>query len=267
MPLCDRHLAVSRLISEKGEVSDKLPEWLNPSLAQKITADYQHQILEDYSIDHFLPGIIVSIERLTWLQGVDDMARNLKDFVARLKKLSADYSRIPSTSPEQYDLQRKYEAARRIKVRERIKGGNEDDIMAFRSSLLHYSIDLCEALLYRQLSRLYADIAASPELNGLITRLEATHSQAQHEIDSLVIADHPSEWDAEYSRLVPVDFFERNIEDIDAAMAFQMVLLQTFARNENTLRSQRFITPAGRISIFSTPYQPLVHTLIPLILQ
>lgn len=40
------------------------------------------------------------------------------------------------------------------------------------------------------------------------------------------------EWDKEYNRLVPTDFYYRNVENITAEHAFHMVLLQFFAKNE-----------------------------------
>ena len=40
------------------------------------------------------------------------------------------------------------------------------------------------------------------------------------------------DWDKEYNRLVPTEFYRRNVEDVTSEQAFHMVLLQFFAKNE-----------------------------------
>ena len=49
---------------------------------------------------------------------------------------------------------------------------------------------------------------------------------------SIIDCDPNEGWDKEYNRLVPTDFYFRNVESITAEQAFHMILLQFFAKNE-----------------------------------
>ena len=55
---------------------------------------------------------------------------------------------------------------------------------------------------------------------------------AQELKSSIVDCEANDEWDKEYNRLVPTDFYYRNVENITAEHAFHMILLQFFAKNE-----------------------------------
>lgn len=253
MPVCDKYLALNRIMQD-GNVVDILPDWLNLSLLETIAGDYRHLIEKEYASENYLPAILFQIERLTWLQGVDDMADNLRQFVADVKKLSEDYANIPAPVQDDYDLQQKYEEAKRVTIREYIMGDNDDDVAVFRGLLLAYAQDTCEMLLYRQLAKCYADIADSPEIHALISKFDGMHREAKDKLPTLVVEDYHADWDAEYARLVPVEFFERNIDDIDGAMAFHMVLLQAFSRHEKILVDEEFLTANGELRIFTSPH-------------
>lgn len=251
--VCDKHLAFSKIQTPEGRTVKELPDWLNPDYAKEILADYELLIQKEFATENFQSSIISQIERLIWLQGVDDMAQNLRAFISEINKIAKDYANIPVSSSDQYDLQEKYDAARKITVKERILNSNDNDIILFRGALLDYAKALCESALYRQLSKLYSDIANSKELADIIDKFATLHKESTKELTTLSIPSHPEEWDEEYARLVPTEFFERNIDDVDAPMAFHMILLQSFARNEEKLKNEGFLTPNGEVWLFTNP--------------
>ncbi len=250
-PVCDRYLSLSLLTDNEGKIVNELPEWLSPSLVRTIADEFSNIIAGEYSASNFITPIIDRVERLVWLQGIDDMADNLRRFLADVKKMAEDYAAIPANTPDEYDLQQKYEAARRITLREHLLNNNSEDIIVFRSALLEYVTNICETIIYRTLAKLYEDIAGNHELNGLIGRLENIYREAEAERETLVIAERNAEWDKEYAHLVPVDFFRHNIGEIDDAMAFHMVLLQAIARNEKQMTDNGVIDCGGNLRMFT----------------
>lgn len=256
--VCDKHLSLDRIKKPNGKIVNELPDWLNPSLVKEIVNEYKEHIEETYSSENFLPGILAQIERLTWLQGVDDMEAGLKDFVDLIERTAKTYADVPVITPEEHDLQVKYEAAHRITVKERIMSDNHDDVVAFRGALLIYAQNLCETLIYRQLAHLYFELANSKEIKALISKFGRIHNEAVAERASLSLPAHPADWDTEYEHLFPIDFFERNIECIDAAMAFQMILIQSIARHEEWFKQHGALTDDGRVTLFTGTF-PLME--------
>lgn len=251
--VCDRYLAYDKLLDENWKVVQLPPDWLNPSLADKIAEEYGELIRKEYAPACFVDEITKQIERLTWLQGVDDMAENLKVFLRDVSKMAIGYKSIPVNIPDERELLRKYDDACRVTIAERIFNNNCDDVLEFRNVLLEFAKAKCESILYHQMARLYDDIAASTVIKGIIEKFELIHAEAKTELAEMSFDEHPQEWEREYSRLVPVDFFERNIEDIDAAMAFHIVLLQGFARHEKELKSEGYISESGELLLFTNP--------------
>lgn len=250
VPTIDKYLALRRIKDKRGGFLSVLPEWLNPALVDEIVKDFQRQINKECDFESLISSILAQIERLTWLQGVDDMAENLCVFLEESGRLSKDYAEIKAPAPEDYDLLKKYKAAKRITIKERILGNNDEDVAVFRGAMVAYARSACETAIHKYLAEVYACIAGSTEINGLIARFSKIVEEAKAELSAFRLPEHPDEWDAEYNSLVPVAFFERNIEEVDAAMAFHMVLLQAFARHEADLRRQSLISDNGELSIF-----------------
>ncbi|MDE5750740.1 MAG: hypothetical protein K2H87_08250, partial [Duncaniella sp.] len=257
-PVCDKYLSIDRIKKPNGKIVNELPEWLNPSLVKEIVNEYKEYIEDTYRPENFLPAIIAQIERLTWLQGVDDMETGLKEFIELIERTAKTYADIPVSTPEEHDLQEKYEAAHRITVKERIMSDNREDVLAFRGALLTYAQNLCETHIYRQLAHLYSELANSEELKSLIAKYGQIHHEAVNERATLSLPTHPADWDTEYEHLFPIEFFERNIERIDAAMAFQMILIQSIARHEEWFKQHGALTDDGRVTLFTGTF-PLME--------
>lgn len=247
----ERHLPKSLIKDDTGRTVQALPDGLDITIAEAVVADFRQAVAAEYSTISFMPAIMAHIERLTWAQGVDDMAANLRTFVADLQNLARHYADIQIATPDVHGLAQKYEAAKHISVKERIMRDNDKDIEEYFEALTEYCCDLCGAEVALQLSRLYADLSASAELSATIARFDRIRDLARQEIAGLPSPQPVAEWDAEYARIIPVSFFERNVEDISACDAFQMALFQAFARHEDALREQGYINSRGELVLFT----------------
>lgn len=254
----NQFLSPEKLIDAAGKPVAVLPEWLTPAIADKVAAEYCAKVESEYSAVNFLPDILAQIERLTWVQGVDDMAVNLRRFTADLADMEAHYANIPDCKPNHYEIDEKFAAAKRITIGEHVMQSNHRDIADFHAAMTAYCTDLCAAQIARVLSKLYADLAASPTLLNIIDKFARLHREAEAELHTLP-TDIAAEWDDEYNRLVPVPFFENNIEDIDAPKAFQAIFITALAHHETILRSQGALSPTGELTLF-TSYFPLLTT-------
>lgn len=249
--LLQKHLSPAKLKDQPGKVADVLPEGINPEIAETIKAEFNDVAKREYSAVNFMPSILAQIERLTWAQGIDDMAQNLRRFVADLKRMSAHQAGIYPIAPTHYRLKEKFEAAMHISARERIMKDNDKDVADFIEALTEYSRDLCGVELSLILSKLYAEIAESKEIADIIDRFDRIGSEARKEMESSLKDFTPvTEWEDEYNRLFPMDFYERNVEGISAAKAFQMVLLLTLSHHEKELRVNGYIDDNGELRFF-----------------
>ena len=68
---------------------------------------------------------------------------------------------------------------------------------------------------------------------------------------SIVVCEANDEWDKEYNRLVPTDFYYRNVENITAENAFHMILLQFFAKNEEWMTNNGLLVN-GELQVYTS---------------
>ncbi len=251
--VANKFLSLDLLKDKKGVFVKELPDWLTPDITKTIVEEYRRRIERNFTKETYLPILISMIEKLTWAQGVDDMAENLKIFLAGVKAAATQYANIPQPDHIDYGIKEKYEAARRVTLRERIMGDNDKDVLIFRSALLGYAQELCEVEMYNQLAKLYEEVVETPELLGMITSFEMARHQAEAELAVLSTLQGEKCWEDEYNHLIPIDFFERNIEGITGSMAFHMILFQAFSRNEEYLLKEKYLTPEGELHIFTSP--------------
>lgn len=247
----DKYLSAERIKDSSGEAIDILPNWLNPGIADAILKDCIELIEKEYSSIDPMPSIMAQIERLTWAQGVDDMAHNLERFVGDIRNTAVHYCGSFVGDPSTYEINEKYEAAKRVTLRERITHNNHKDILDFLLALRAYCQDLCATEVIAYISKLYKKLADSTEINGLIERFKKIQTEAIKELLRLEATVNNSEWDKEYSAKIPTEFYERNVEDIDATGAFQMALLQALANHEESLKQQGYLSDEGEFVLFT----------------
>lgn len=252
-PLLDKYFNSPELKDDSGKTVERLPNWLDNNLPGKIVAEYQALIDQKFPAINFIPQIIEHIERLTWLQGVDDMAHNLKNFIDSLNRTSEHFRKISPTRSVNYDLTEKYEAAKRITVREQLMQDNCKDVEEYIDTLRLYSRDLCEEIISNKLARLYCELAKSTQINALIDKFESIHSESLGELESFSGIAEDEELVKEYNQHYPMDFFRRNVADVSEEDAFRMLFLLGLARHEESLKADGFVTAEGEICLFTNP--------------
>ena len=252
----EEFLSTEKLKDEKGNLTNELPDYFTPDYPEKIVNAYREKIDREYTAKYFLPEIIKHIERLTWVQGVDDMIHNLRQFMSDLRATSSHLSQVSRTKPEFYNLKEKYEAARKVSLREHLMRDNYKDIVAFNEALANYCRDLCGEEMTLRLSMLYSAIADSDELKTIISNFESMYHYALQDRSYYENLPVDKVMDAEYYSMVPIDFYERNLEDVDAPKAFMISLLQLMAQHENELKKDGCLTNEGEIEIFTNPDHP-----------
>ena len=124
-----------------------------------------------------------------------------------------------------------------------------DDIIEYRSALMEYVCVSCENMLYAKLKEVYGSIANDATFERLHSNFKGLLQYAQELKSSIVNCEANEVWDKEYNRLVPTDFYYRNVENITAEHAFHMILLQFFAKNEDwTIENELMVN--GEIQVY-----------------
>ncbi len=210
-------------------------EELRCDLKDQVVSVYKDW-LNGYSVDEIVADQLRKLERnvelQAWSNGISNMSESIKLLVERLSSAARSYNGVISSTVSEKEVLEKFAEAKEITLVERVTGNNIEDIVEYRSLLLQYVKEVCANLLYAKVEEIYSTLAA----NSVFERLQSNFSSLTEYASELKasIGDTPvdNEWDKEYNRNVPTDFYARNVENITAERAFQMVLLQFFARNE-----------------------------------
>ena len=232
--LCNEHLSFEK-VKVEGKLSNELSQELGYDLKDRMIAEYQNY-LDSHSTDEITTAIISKIERSvelqTWSNGIVNIQEAIKLFVERIKNSSRSYGNLYTAPISENDILEKFNKAKENTLFERIQGNNIDDIIEYRSALMEYVCVSCENMLYAKLKEVYASIAIDATFERLHSNFNALSQYAQELKSSIADCESNEDWDKEYNRLVPTDFYYRNIENITAEHAFHMILLQFFAKNE-----------------------------------
>ena len=232
--LCNKHLSFEK-VKVDGKLSNELSQELGYDLKDRMIAEYQNY-LDSHSIDEITTAIISKIERSvelqTWSNGIVNIQEAIKILVERLNDSSRSYGNLYAAPISENEILEKFNKAKENTLLERIQGNNIDDIIEYRSALMEYVRVSCENMLYAKLKEVYASIAIDATFERLHSNFNGLSQYAQELKSSIVDCEANDEWDKEYNRLVPTDFYYRNVENITAEHAFHMILLQCFAKNE-----------------------------------
>lgn len=249
--LCSKHLSLEK-VKVEGKLSNELPQELGYDLKDSIIAEYQNY-LDSHSTDEIRTAIISKIERSvelqTWSNGIVNMQEAIKLLVERLKSSSRSYGNLHNDPISENDLLEKFNKAKENTLLERIQGNNIDDIIEYRSALMEYVRVSCENMLYAKLKEVYSSIANDAIFERLHSNFNCLSQYAQELKSSIVDCEPNEEWDKDYNRLVPTDFYFRNIENITAEQAFHMILLQFFAKNEEWMIENEFLVD-GELKVY-----------------
>ena len=232
--LCNKHLSFEK-VKVEGKLSNELSQELGYDLKDRILTEYQNY-LDSHSTDEIINAVILKIERSielqTWSNGIVNMQGAIKLLVERLGNSSRSYGNLYTAPISENEILEKFNKAKENTLLERIQGNNIDDIIEYRSVLMEYVQVSCENMLYAKLKEVYSNIANNATFERLLSNFNCLLEYAQELKSSIFDCEANDEWDKEYNRLVPTDFYYRNVENITAEHAFHMILLQFFAKNE-----------------------------------
>lgn len=249
--LCSKHLSLEK-VKVEGKLSNELPQELGYDLKDSIIAEYQNY-LDSHSTDEISNAVISKIERSvelqTWSNGIVNMQEAIKLLVERLKSSSRSYGNLHNDPISENDLLEKFNKAKENTLLERIQGNNIDDIIEYRSALMEYVRVSCENMLYAKLKEVYSSISHDAIFERLHSNFNCLSQYAQELKSSIIDCDSNEEWDKDYNRLVPTDFYFRNIENITAEQAFHMILLQFFAKNEEWMIENELLVD-GELKVY-----------------
>ena len=252
-PLCSKHLSLEK-VKVEGKLSNELPQELGYDLKDSIIAEYQNY-LDSHSTDEITTAIIskieTSVELQTWSNGIVNMQEAIKLLVERVKNSSRSYGNLYTAPISENEILEKFNKAKENTLLERIQGNNIDDIIEYRSALMEYVRVSCENMLYAKLKEVYSNIANNATFERLLSNLNCLLEYAQELKSSIADCEANDEWDKEYNRLVPTDFYYRNVENITAEHAFHMILLQFFAKNEEWMTNNGLLVN-GELKVYAS---------------
>ena len=265
---CNKHLSFEK-VKVDGKLSNELSQEFGYDLKDRIIAEYQNY-LDSHSIDEITTAIISKIERSielqTWSNGIVNMQEAIKLLVERLNNSSRSYGNLYTAPISETEILEKFNKAKENTLLERIQGNNIDDIIEYRSALVEFVWVSCENMLYAKLKEVYGCIANNAAFERLHSNFSGL-SQYAHELKSSIVEyDANVEWDKEYNRLVPTDFYYRNVENITAEHAFHMVLLQFFAKNEEWMVDNGLLVD-GKLKVYTSQEKPQIEVLLTKILS
>lgn len=233
--LCDKYLSFET-VKVNGKLTNELPQCLNEEVKGKIIAEYQCYLdgcCTERVPEEMLKGVVKGIEQQAWSNGISNMQQAVCLFIERLKSVSQEYDALYSQPISEEELAEKFKQAKEKTFLERIQKNNVNDIIEYRNALVEYVKVNCQNMLYEKLNNIYHDVVNSAIWKHLQDNFAALSEYASTLKTSIVDCEINEDWDKEYNRLIPTDFYYRNVENITAEHAFKMVLFQFFARNEN----------------------------------
>ena len=250
--LCDKYLSFE-LVKIDGKLSNELSPELSGDIKDKILTEYSEH-LNGHSVGEqanaIIEKIVRGVELQTWTNGVANMQEAIKLLVERLKDSAKSYENLYTAPISDSVLLDKYKKAQENTLLERIKGDNIDDIIDYRSTLIEYVQVSCENMLYVKLKEIFNCIANNDIFDQLQSNFSNLLDYAQELKSSIIDCAANTDWDKEYNRLVPTDFYYRNVENITAEQALHMVLLQFFAKNEEWM-IQNGLLESGELRVYT----------------
>lgn len=241
--VCDKYFSFEILKNGDALVSN-LPDGLNFDVKDRAVeeyADYLDTELNDNLIDNLLKSIWQRVEQQVWRNGIIEMPIVVELLQSKIYAMALSYGNLKANVLDVDDLQVKYEAAKKNTLIERLQNSNIDDIIEYRNALREYVYARCMNNMYRKVKLFYDRVADNYIFSQLKQNFESLLQYANELKASLPEFETNLDWDKEYNRLVPTEFYRRNVEDVTAEQAFHMVLLQFFARNEEWMIENKML--------------------------
>ena len=209
--------------------------------------------MDSHPTNEIINATISKIERCielqTWSNGIVNMQDAIKLLVERLNNSSRSYGNLYTVPISENEILEKFNKAKENTLLERIQGNNIDDIIEYRSTLMEYERMSCENMLYAKLKEVYCGIADNSTFERLLSNFNCLLEYAQELKSSIIDCEVYDEWDKEYNRHVPTDFYYHNVENTTAEHTFHIILLQFFAKNEERMIKNELLIN-GELNVF-----------------
>lgn len=239
-------------------------EELRCDLKDQVVSVYKDW-LNGYSVDEIVADQLRKLERnvelQAWSNGISNMSESIKLLVERLSSAARSYNGVMSSTVSEKEVLEKFAEAKEITLVERVTGNNIEDVVEYRSLLLQYVKEVCANLLYAKVEEIYLTLAADSVFERLQSNFSSLTEYASELKASIEDTPADNEWDKEYNRNVPTDFYARNVENITAERAFQMVLLQFFAKNEEWMVENGLLVD-GDLKVYTNSKQSSMENLV-----
>ncbi len=232
--MCDKYFSFE-ILKDGDNLVSNLPEALNIEVKDKVVEEYLDHldsVLNEDLVNATLNRILQRVEQQAWRNGITEMPIVIELLQSKICAMALSYGNLKANVLDVDDLQVKYEAAKKNTLIERLQNSNIDDIIEYRNALREYVYARCMNNMYRKVKLFYDRVADNDIFPQLKQNFESLLQYANELKASLPEFETNPDWDKEYNRLVPTEFYRRNVEDITAEQAFHMVLLQFFAKNE-----------------------------------
>ena len=233
--------------------SNKLEEYLKPALKEEIVEHFRSETIKLLNERETVikASILRRIELLTWTNGLPNVASALEMFIDYLhnnpfKKQQA------ITSGDDKILDEKYNLAKEITIMERIKSNNNDDVIEFYNELMTQSARAAQNIVYDCFFDFLKGYAENETLQKVFRNISETALFAKRVQSNFQNPEINAAVEEDYNRVVPADFYYRNVETIDQEEAFNIALLQIFAYNEKLMLEKGYIREHD-VYIFSNP--------------
>ena len=233
--------------------SNKLEEYLKPALKDEIVKHFRSvttKLLKERE-ETIKTSILRRIELLTWTNGLPRVASALEMLIDYLRN-NPFKKHQAITSGDDKILNEKYNLAKDITIMERIQSNNNDDVIEFYNELMTQSARAAQNVIYDCFYDFLKALAEDQSLQKVFRNISEIAEFAKRVQGNFPNPEIHAAFEEDYNRVVPADFYYRNVETIDQEEAFNIALLQIFAYNEKLMLEKGYIREHD-VYIFSNP--------------
>lgn len=223
----------------------RLPEGFGPELIQKSAARFR-EFLNSPGMrepqEKVIALLIKEIERHSLRNGITNLPEAIGEFLANTSRKAANYRACAGMADYDGNVAREYARA-----------NNTDRIIAFRSTLKEAARVECENALYNNVADFLESVCSRGQVAEMAEYLTQVREKALRCQAAIPQFEHVTEYEQLYRRLIPLDFYSRNIDKVDESKAFYIIMMQTLAYCENGLVGKGYLED-GELCFFT--HQP-----------
>lgn len=262
--ICKDRFSVELLKSE-GRITNDMPDSFNLDVKRDALAEFQG-ILDGIDVESVVREqvgkAVRAIEVECWHNGVSEVGEAISVFGQKVKAISDDYKQMNKLIEfDDKGLDAKYAAAQRVTMMERMMDNNCDDILVFRTAMMVNTKAHCMEMCNDKIALIYNEFSNAKVFSDLASYMTRLTNRARIFADTMPVLTPDEGWDREYNQMVPVEFYRRNASLINMEHAFHMVLLTAFAKNEEWMLENGYLTN-NELSIFTRMDDDMTHKVV-----